>query len=127
MSQPPLAEPAGDSRSVRIARGSIYLDRELCDLYLPGIESVAALSREGRVFLLPLRGTAAGGLLLKVRNARGDRVVHALEFLRTLGIDADTLEHRVPVRWASDVAGLLLEGIGAAERGEASSATAQGV
>jgi len=102
---------------IRIARGSFYLSRELCDLYFPSIQSVAAICSEGRVFLLPLQGSAAGGSLLKVRNARGDRVVHALEFLRTLGIDADTPELIVPVRWASDAAGLLLEGISGSATG----------
>lgn len=113
MSRQQQLESAGahSAHTARIARGSIYLDRELCDLYLPGTESVAAICREGRVYLLPLRGSAAGGSLLKVRNARGDRVVHALEFLRTLGIDAQAPALSVPVRWESDVAGLLLEGI----------------
>lgn len=97
---------------MRIARGSFYLDRELCDLYLPGTESIAALIRDGQVYLLPLLGTAAGGSLLKLRNARGDRVMHALEFLRGLNIDADAPERRLPVRWISELGGLVLEGLG---------------
>jgi hypothetical protein len=110
---PPPPEPstAAAGRQLRIARGSFYLNRELCDLYLPRIEAIAPLSRDGRVYLLPLLGTAAGGLLLKLRNARGDRVVHALEFLRSVGVDADAPERLVVVSWASDLGGLLLEGI----------------
>lgn len=110
------AEPAGGETrySVRIARGSIYLDLEACDRYLPGVVSVATVCRDGSVLLLPLHGAAAGGSLLKVRNARGDRVVHALEFLRTLGIDADTPELDVRVRWDAEIAGLVLQGIPAA-------------
>ena len=96
---------------VRIARGSIYLDRELCDVYLPGVESITLMNRDGGAFLLPLYGSDSG-LLLKVRNARGDRVVHALQFLFQQGMDAETPEQLVPVRWDSKVAGLLLEGIG---------------
>ncbi len=104
-------EPTAVSPQLRIARGSFYLPRELCDLYLPGIEAIAPLCREGQVYLLPLLGTAAGGLLMKLRNAHGDRVVHALEFLRSINLDADTPERLVPVRWVSALGGLLLEGI----------------
>jgi hypothetical protein len=109
--QHPDSASAKTAHTVRIARGSIYLDRELCDLYLPEIQSVAVICRDRRVLLLPLHGNAPGGSLLKMRNARGDRVVHALEFLRSLGIEADAPERNVPVRWASDLAGLLLEGM----------------
>ena len=94
---------------IRLARGSIYLDRDLCAAYFSGTTALAAVVRGGRAYLLPLRGPAAGGLLLKVRNARGDRVVHADEFLLTLGIPGNAPERWVGVRWAPDMAGLLLE------------------
>lgn len=97
--------------TVRIARGSIYLDRDLCELYFPGIEAVALLLREGCVYLMPLRGTAVGGLLLKHRNAHGDRVVHATEFLSQLGIGPDAAEKLVVVQWDSQCMGLRLEGV----------------
>jgi hypothetical protein len=101
----------GDSgvHRVQIARGSIYLDRDLCQRFLPNVSCVAAMVRDGQVYLLPLRGPAAGGMLLKVRNARGDRVLHADEFLRTLGISADAPERSVRTRWDSEAAGLVLE------------------
>jgi hydrogenase maturation protease len=95
----------------RIARGSIYLDRALCAQYLGDAVSVAVLQRDGRSLLVPLHGSTAGGLLLKVLNARGDRVVHAEEFLRTVGIEADAPERRVPVRWCPEVAALILDGL----------------
>jgi hydrogenase maturation protease len=98
-------------RRVRVARGSIYLDSDLCAEFLGGAVSVAPLSMAGRASLLPLRGSAAGGLLLKVLNSRGDRVVHAAEFLRTFGVDFDTPECTVPVRWCPKSAALILEGL----------------
>ncbi len=101
--------------AIRIARGSVYLSRELCDQYLPGVSTIALLFKDGLVFLLPLHGTTAGGVLLKIRNARGDRVAHAVEFLRTLGIEADAPERCVGVRWISEIAGLLLEDLSAVE------------
>lgn len=111
----PLPEPliATSNHAVRIVSGSLYLSRELCDLYLPDIGAIALLNSDGCVFLLPLHGASAGGMLLKIRNAHGDRVTHALEFLRTLGIDADTPELSFQVRWISEIAGLLLEGLDA--------------
>jgi hypothetical protein len=44
-------------------------------------------------------------------NSRGDRVVHAPEFLRSLGLNFDTPERSVSVRWCADSAALLLEGL----------------
>lgn len=96
---------------IRIARGSFYLARELCDAWLPDISAVATLVRDGRVYLLPLRGPAAGGLLLKVRNARGDRVVHADEFLHAVGISSGAPERWVAVRWMPAMGALLLEDV----------------
>jgi hypothetical protein len=94
---------------IRLARGSIYLDSALCAAYFSDTAALAAIVRDGHAYLLPLRGPAAGGLLLKVRNARGDRVVHADEFLLTLGIAGSAPERWVGVRWVPDMAGLLLE------------------
>ena len=114
MLMPSLSQPEQTASAVRytarIARGSVYLDREVCDLYLPGVASITMINRDGRAYLLPLHGSDSGWLL-KMRNARGDRVVHALQFLFMLGLDADT-EMQVPVRWDSGMAGLLLEGLG---------------
>jgi hypothetical protein len=108
---PPELSASSDLRYVRVARGSIYVDRDVSQLYLPNVDSVAALVREGRAFLLPLHGNGVGGLLLKVRNARGDRVLHAEEFLGTLGIAVNAPERSVVVRWDTAAAGLLLEGL----------------
>jgi len=94
---------------VRIARGNLYLDHALCERYFEGISSVAMLLRDGQVLMLPLRGPAAGGLLLKIRNIRGDRVVHADEFLRSLGIPPEAPECAVAIQWLPEAGGLLLD------------------
>ena len=96
---------------IRIAHGSIYLARDLYDAYLSGVCAIATVLRDGRVYLMPLRGPAAGGLLVKVRNARGDRVVHADEFLHAVGISSSAPERWVAVRWVPDMAALLLEDV----------------
>ena len=100
-----------DPHSIRIAKGSLYLSSELCQLYLPDISAIALLIRNNQVFLLPLHSTTAGGILLKMRNAHGDRVAHALEFLLSIGIDADSPELSYSARWMTEVAGLQLVGL----------------
>jgi hypothetical protein len=91
---------------VTVLRGNIYLSCQLCDTCFHGIDSVALLARDGDVLVVPLIRSSPGGLLLKVRNARGDRVIQAQEFLRGLGLREDFSERRYPVRWRSDVAAL---------------------
>lgn len=108
--RPEAHQPAAQ-HSLRIANGSLYLSRELCDLYLPGISAIALLNRDEGVFVLPLHGATSGGVLLKIRNAHGDRVAHALEFLNAMGFDADTPERHHSVTWASEIAGLRVEGL----------------
>jgi len=93
---------------VRIARGNIYLTRETCEQFFTGIESVALLRRDAAVQIVPLQRGSAGGLLLKVRNAHGDRVIHAQEFLRGNGFIDDFVERVVPARWDPKSASLVL-------------------
>jgi hypothetical protein len=54
------------------ANGYLILPREIAERYFPA-DAVVALDRPPEVWLLPLRGAAAGGLLLKRRNSAGDR------------------------------------------------------
>lgn len=93
---------------VVLARGNLYLTRELCETYLAGIESVALLDGPAAVRIVPLQGVSAGGLLLKVRNARGDRVVHAQEFLRSNGYLEEFFERPVSAHWDARTASLVL-------------------
>lgn len=96
---------------VVIARGSFYLSRELCDAYFPGTVSVALIERAGAVLIVPLRADSAGGLLLKQRNARGDRVVHAQEFLREHGVAEQFEPRSLPARWDANSAALAIPGL----------------
>lgn len=105
------AAPPAAPEEVVIARGNLYLSRELCDARLAGVASVALLVRDGRVVIVPLAGQSPGGLLLKQRNARGDRVVHAQEFFRAQGIAESFDEHRYAARWHAAVAALVVDGL----------------
>ena len=67
-----------------LRNGRLYLSREVHADRLRGCPAVALLARDSRWLLLPLM-SGAGGLQVKVRNARGDRVVEAQEFFRSQG------------------------------------------
>lgn len=101
---PDNAEPA----HLTLTRGSLHLPREVCERFFPRSPSVALLAREGRVLLVPLAPDSAGGLLLKLRNARGDRVVLAQEFLRQNGIEEGFAPCELTALWRPDVAALEL-------------------
>jgi len=93
---------------VSVARGNFYLSREICETYLPGVLSVALLVRDEEVMIVPLIGQSVGGLLLKQRNARGDRVIHAQEFFRSRNLPEELEARTVPVRWSREAAALVV-------------------
>jgi hypothetical protein len=93
---------AADAHAVVIRRGDIHLTSALCDAYLRDIGAVALLARDGAVLIVPL---------LKIRNARGDRVVHAQEFLRAQGVPELFEDRRYAVRWIADLSALAIEGL----------------
>ena len=61
-------------------QGYLHLPAELAQRYFPR-DLLVPLVRDREVWLLPTRGPEAGGLLLKQRNAAGDRSVLLWEVL----------------------------------------------
>lgn len=61
--------------------GYLRLDAALAKRHFSG-DAAVALRRAGEFWLMPLRGPQSGGLLLKQRNARGDRCVLVREVLQ---------------------------------------------
>ena len=53
--------------------------------YFSDTKSAALFQRDEQICLIPLR-QEAGGLLIKLKNMKGDRVIDANEFLRGIGI-----------------------------------------
>ena len=96
---------------ITIARGNIYLPLEVYEVYFRNMECVALMPHEGGVLLIPLIQQSAGGMLLKVRNLRGDRVIHAQEFWRNHGYAEEFDEQVYVVSWISDRAALLVQGM----------------
>ncbi|WP_409190247.1 hypothetical protein [Bradyrhizobium sp. RDM4] len=92
--------------SVTVARGALYLSHEAYDRYFAGLEAVILLRRADDLWIMPVRHAAAGGYLLKVRNSRGDRVVHAPDFLREQGID-ESVASQLSVAWSQECGALI--------------------
>ncbi len=92
--------------TIKLANGNLYLDYAVYDTYFRGIDNVVLLSKHPFIHIMPVYQKGAGGLLLKIRNARGDRVVNAIEFFENNGVDV--FEERVfPVVWDNVEAALV--------------------
>lgn len=89
-----------------VRRGSIYLAAAACVRYFYGLESVILQRQEDDLLILPVRYSAAGGYLLKIRNSAGDRVVNALDFFAFHGLDSER-DIRAECFWNSEYAALV--------------------
>lgn len=97
-----------DKFQITIGRGNIYIPLKTYNAYLKTIEAVALLPHEDGILIFPLIQGSSGGLLLKIRNLAGDRLVHAQEFFRNNGYVEDFDERAADVRWLTDRAALLV-------------------
>lgn len=80
-------KPPNEVAPLRLMNGSLYLDAEVYEAFFGDRDSVAVLSRDHRIALFPLAPGGVGGSFAKVKNARGDRVIHARELFRGLDLD----------------------------------------
>jgi hypothetical protein len=95
-------------QTISVARGTIRFPAGLVATYFSGIDAVAVLIDGATLRILPVFHAAAGGALLKQRNAQGDRVVGAFDVFEEHGL-ADFEAQDVPVRWSSGDAALLAD------------------
>ncbi len=95
------------SPQIHIRQGNMYIDASLSKRYFPNLQHIVLLKRDNQILILPVHHEGGGGLLLKVRNARGDRVIHAQEFFREHGFD-DSSDRLIPVSWDDAMAGLIV-------------------
>jgi hypothetical protein len=96
-----------ESPSVRLENGSLYLDAEVYEEFFGNRDSVAVLSRDEQIALFPLSPGGVGGSFAKIKNARGDRVIHVRELLRGLDLD-DSESHELVAHWDPELAALVL-------------------
>jgi len=99
------------AHSVFVGDGRVVVPIATYALYLVGASSAALVERDGQVFLVPLHGPTAGGMLLKQRNSVGDRVLLATDFLAERGRGRFTPERACGVQWVAEAGGLLIEGM----------------
>jgi hypothetical protein len=84
--------PPESTSSIWLCNGRLHLTCAAYERHLSGCVAVALLARDREWLLLPLHA-GAGGLQVKLRNARGDRVVESQEFFRSQGIeDSDEIQ-----------------------------------
>lgn len=109
----PLRPPAAAAVTVEFtADGYLRLDAALAASRFPS-DAVAAVVRDGDLWLIPLRGPRSGGLLLKQRNPAGDRSLLIREVTADRAISGVTGafwddEHRslrIPLPDASELPG----------------------
>lgn len=118
-----MASPRPDAPApavVTLRRGTLRLDGGVYERYFAGCQAVALLPRDGRLLILPVVSVAAGGSILKIVNARGDRGVAAADLFRELGLCEEWLEgdaqREFQAYWSSAEAGLVIDGFYAEAR-----------
>ena len=80
--------------------GYVLLSAEVAAQYFPN-DALVVMARGDEIWLLPTRGPAAGGLLLKQRNRAGDRALLASPYL-----PSDAAPGRWPAFWDAASAAL---------------------
>jgi hypothetical protein len=98
---------ATDTARVQLRAGRLHIPREVYRALLPGCTAVALLARDGQWLLLPLLA-GAGGLQIKIRNARGDRVIESQEFFRGQGLEDKPEPCDITLASATEVGGFRL-------------------
>lgn len=93
----------GPTERLEVRRGSLHLSKETYDKYFGGREGVLLMEREGQALMVPV-DQVDGGLLVKQRNLRGDRVILGAEFLHAHGVER--FEGEVELFWDSELGAL---------------------
>ncbi len=94
--------------AIAIRDGAIYLPCAVVDTYFRGIDAVIVLIQQDELLVMPVHQATAGGCLLKVRNAAGDRVVQARDVFQ----DQDLLDFAtdsLTVAWQASKGALCAE------------------
>ncbi len=92
-----------------IRRGALYFTRDIYERFFNGLDNVVMLRDGNDLIVLPVRHQFAGGYVIKLRTAAGDRTVQAADFFRDHGIE-DKIEMTLPANWSEDRAALVVPG-----------------
>ena len=94
-----------------IGNGRVLLSQATCEQHLRGAHAAALMQRDGQVYLVPLAGPSPGGMLLKQRNAQGDSVLQANDFLAACGLGPFAAERAFELSWVEEAGALRIEGL----------------
>ena len=89
------------SAVISIRQGAVYLSAEVVGTYFSGIDAVIVLIRDGVLMVMPVHQATAGGCLLKLRNASGDRVASARDVFQDQGL-LDLVAVDIAAQWVSE-------------------------
>ncbi|MFN0218601.1 MAG: hydrogenase maturation protease [Hyphomicrobium sp.] len=103
------AAPIASASTITLKAGRVYLARAVYDRYFAGLTSVILIRRDDQLMIMPVRHAAAGGFVVKIRNAAGDRLIEAIDFFRAQNRDADEADE-LTVIWDTDAAALVSAG-----------------
>ena len=92
---------------ITLKNGNLYIDSDVYDTYLGCADSIVLIHKESKYYLMPVQ-QMAGGLLMKVINAKGDRVVNATEFLQNNYMETNDVR-LIDAKWDQELSALLLE------------------
>jgi hypothetical protein len=92
---------------VQFREGRLYFAQPAFERYLAGSGGVVLLREARDLLVLPVRHSAAGGFIPKIRNAAGDRVVNAADFFREQGLEKDA-NWSGGIAWNEERAALVL-------------------
>ncbi len=93
---------------IDVRNGTVHIPADVADRYFDGIDAVVVLIRDGLLWILPVRQTAAGGCLLKRRNLAGDRVASAPDVFHANHLD-DWVASKLEATWSADRGALIAE------------------
>ncbi|MFO0923498.1 MAG: hypothetical protein U0905_13535 [Pirellulales bacterium] len=86
--------------------GYLRLDRESAERFFPN-DTLVVLHKDGEWVLMPTRGPAGGGMVLKQRNLRGDRSLLLVEMVQWIPLNGFYL-----ARWDEASGGLRFQSNG---------------
>ncbi|MGL4395639.1 MAG: hypothetical protein ACRCS9_03780 [Hyphomicrobium sp.] len=89
-----------------IRRGTLYFTGDVYERFFDRLDNVVLVRDGSALVVLPVRNPTAGGYVMKLRTAAGDRAVQAADFFRDNGID-DDVELTLPATWIDARAALI--------------------
>lgn len=92
---------------VGLRRGALHFSRDVYERFFNALDNVVLLRDGQDLMILPVRQASAGGYVIKLRTAAGDRTVQGADFFREHGV-GDDVEMTLPAEWSDERAALVV-------------------